>query len=282
MPLCTAYLLPGHPGGLTQTGAFDAFRVVSLTPDRNNHRGYPPFGSLSIDTDAVVMPHGIAADLQELAGLGDALTASFRPQARMPNGILYANQVVIDFDMSDLLPAQRPGDRFWAENPKLIDGLMPKKAELRSAAQRICNILNTVECGNVVSFKLEKTGGVVTYDLNLPDVDVKGLDDGEASKTRTTENGEERTMFYGRLGVEAFPGCLSVLGLLVLALSCAALPVLRRQRIQPELEKSPPREAKDEKKPVGRVVDDDTASTATPVSQAHTEASSEDLPVDQV
>ena len=47
----------------------------------------------------------------------------------MPNGILYANQIVIDFDMSDLLPAQRPGDRFWAENPKLIDGLMPKKAD---------------------------------------------------------------------------------------------------------------------------------------------------------
>jgi hypothetical protein len=57
---------------------------------------------------------------------------------------------------------------------------------------------------------------------------------------------------------------------------------LRRQRIQPELEKSPPREAKDEKKPVGRVVDDDTVSTATPVSLAHTAALSEDLPVDQV
>ena len=62
MPLCTAYFLPGHPGGITQTGAFDAFRVVSLTPDRNNHRGYPPFGSLSIDTDAVMIPPGIASD----------------------------------------------------------------------------------------------------------------------------------------------------------------------------------------------------------------------------
>jgi hypothetical protein len=197
----------------------------------------------------------------------------------------YANQVVIDFDMSNLLPAQRPGDRFWIENPKLLAGLIPKKAELRSAAQRICNILDTVECGNVVSCKLEKTGYVVTHELNLPDVDVKGLDDGEASKTRTTENGEERTQLYGRLDVKGFPGLLGVLGFLILALRCAV--ILRRHRIQRvELQKSPPREAMDAKKRgLGRIVpqcDDDTASTATPASLAHTAALSEDLSLDQV
>jgi hypothetical protein len=290
MPLMTDYFLPGHPGRITQTGAFDAFRVVALTPTRNHHRGYPPFGSLSLDTDAVAMPPGFVSDLQELTGLGDALTASFRPQAvrarRLKTGFpmgFYANQVVIDFDMSDFLPAQSAGEIFWTENPKLLDSLMPKKADLLAATRRICNVLNTVECGNVVSFRLEKTGEVVTYDLNLPDVDVKELDDGEASKTRTTENGEERSMFHGRLGVKTFTGLMIVLGSLVLALRCAVFRLLRRQQIQPELEKSPPRDAKDETKPaVGRVVDDDTVSTATPVSLAHTAALSEDLPVDQV
>jgi hypothetical protein len=314
MPLWTGYFLPGHPGGVTQAGAFDAFRVVALTRTRDHHSGYPPFGSLSIDTDAVAMPPGFASDLQGLAGLGDALTASFRPQAfrarRLKTG--YANLVVIDFDMSNLLPAQTPGDRFWTERPKLLDNLMPNKAELRLAAQRICNILDTVECGNVVSFKLEKTGDVVTHNLNLPDVDVKGLNDGEASKARTMENGEEHTMLYGRLGAKAFPGLVSVLGLLVLALLCVVLGLRqRRQRTAAvagfadvagvagfaglgfadvanvagfdELEKSPQRAAADEEKPgVGRVVDDDTASTATPVSLANTAAFSEDLPVDQV
>jgi hypothetical protein len=295
VPLWAGGFLPGHPGGITTKGGIDAFRVVRVSA---TDTCYPPFGSLSVDTDAITMPPNMTSLFQGVEGLGHALTASFRPQAfrarRLKAGEV--NQVVIDFDMTEVLAPWSHFRTHWSKSDFLLEKLVPDEEQLKMAAKKVCDILDTVECGNVVSFKLEKTAEVVSHNVThsvvvvndeMPEAavavvtsttktaDVK--DPEEASNTRTMAKGG------GDLGMQMIPGIVAVLGLLVVA--GATLKVLRtaHQRKQPEakdVEEAGREEgvvAKEEKKPE---VEDDNASTVTPVSLAS--SSLEDMPAEEM
>jgi hypothetical protein len=137
---------PGHYGGVTQKeGAVDAFRVV---PVQECEMGNPVFGSITVDTDADEMPEDLASQLADrVAGMGDALTAFFHPlieeNRRLSVGEKPTNHVVVDFDMS-----------------KLGAPYTPTEAAVKEAAQLICGMLDTVECGHAASFKLDESGDV--------------------------------------------------------------------------------------------------------------------------
>lgn len=179
--------------------------------------------------------------------------------------------------------------------------LLPQPDQLRAAAKQVCNILDqqfehSVECGNVVTFKMDYSGDEVTYSepeatekpTNLPNSEVTlqttELDQEEVEELRVTEKGvehatsEDERMIQKRQ--ETFSPMylsLSALGLLFTASATVKVVSVIHQRKQPEvgavLEEV--KDAADEKKPP---VDEDTASTATPASLAESATSDGGLP----
>jgi hypothetical protein len=235
---------------------------------------------------------------------------------------------------------QAESEEHWSKNDALLQDLLPNEEQLSAAAELICNKLNkdpTVECGNVVSFKLDYTGDVVTHGeqptsepeeelhatvkpMNQTDSEwtlqvtlevTLQLDQEESEpeeELRATEKGVEHVpsegdehgtfsrtalMEAGRSGV-IVPFTLCALGLLFTASATVKVVSAIHRRKQPEEGKptsrmlfdnpqkwfeTAPEEAKDaadDKKPH---VNDDTASTATPVSVAESATSDEDLTV---
>jgi hypothetical protein len=236
-----------------------------------------------------------------VAGLGDALTASFRQQGfrarRLQPG--QAKQIIVDFDMSALLPAEAQNehggnDVYWSQDKQILRGLMPEAEQLRLAAEQVCKLLDTVECGHVVSFKLDLNGDVVTHKFKPKTVAVQSVGIADVmglNREKGNSQSEEDTMFSRMTMRDArgsgpmVLGIVSVLGLLITA--GVTLKVLKRgcRRNQLELGKIPDAAKEfdnrfgDEKKPE---VEDDTVSTVTPVSLAHSAISDEDLPADRV
>lgn len=142
---------PGHLGGVTQQeGPVDAFRVVSVPDCKHATLDAARFGSLTIDTDAEEMPDDLASQIAyRVTNMGDALTAFFHPKIeenrRLSAGAKSTNHVVVDFDTS-----------------KLGAPFAPTEAAVKDATKLICSLLDTVECGQAASFKLDERGDAST------------------------------------------------------------------------------------------------------------------------